>query len=46
MSGSRRVRVVMLTFRKWFEGFPLELVLTSALIAAALQLFDIVPNIF
>jgi hypothetical protein len=36
----------MFTFRKCFEGFPLELVLTSALVAAALQLFDFVPNIF
>jgi hypothetical protein len=38
--------MVMLTFRGCFEGVPLELVLVSVLIAAALQVFDFIPQIF
>jgi hypothetical protein len=38
--------MVMLTFRGCFESVPLDLVWTSVLIAAALQVFDFIPQIF
>jgi hypothetical protein len=36
----------MLIFRGCFESVPLDLVWTSVLIAAALQVFDFIPQIF
>jgi len=38
--------MVMLTLRRCVEGVPLELVLVSVLVAAALQVFDFIPHIF